>query len=469
MGIQIGVTPVNIIPINLLPTVTGLDMQHWFVVGKPTGSGNDNSYKVEAQALATMIGEQIGQVTVPNQKFYRVKDAEDGVNPITGEDTVNDVAIVDWDYFLDKRGVGPMEKGIDWQNDVVGGGWRLLGGAKFVKGEVYTATPKPAVSNILASSDAVGRFVSGVKVVNASGPIVVTDFRKLIVIAGANTVSLPLASAYPKNVMLPITTVDGPQKQCTINTQGADKIYNSGTGVSKFYMNWWQSVFLVTPDNINWYMMPGSDNVFKNPYLLGGGWMVGINQLAAIGAEYPRADYPGVWDFILRLKAATPAAVKSSSTWGANRSYWGEGNNTTTFNTPDLRGDFLRFLDMGRGVDIDRSNAIPSLSNIPGSWQDQSVLSHYHYTAINGTLTTNNLPDEISRDVTNVRAIMKRYIKSAGVDKVSYYLGGGSADYTVAGSIPDIGPTSSPKGANSGTGSEERARNSAFIPLINLT
>ena len=48
---------------------------------------------------------------------------------------------------------------------------------------------------------------------------------------------------------------------------------------------------------------------------------------------------------------------------------FGGGDGSTTFNLPDLRGEFVRGWDHGRGVDSGRSR---------GSWQDQDVQPHSH-------------------------------------------------------------------------------------------
>ena len=48
---------------------------------------------------------------------------------------------------------------------------------------------------------------------------------------------------------------------------------------------------------------------------------------------------------------------------------YGVGNGSTTFNLPDLRGEFLRGLDDGRGVDAGRA---------VGSWQNHLFASHTH-------------------------------------------------------------------------------------------
>ena len=49
---------------------------------------------------------------------------------------------------------------------------------------------------------------------------------------------------------------------------------------------------------------------------------------------------------------------------------WGAGDGATTFNLPDLRGEFIRGWDQGRGVD----NGRPF-----GSWQNHMFQSHQHH------------------------------------------------------------------------------------------
>lgn len=49
--------------------------------------------------------------------------------------------------------------------------------------------------------------------------------------------------------------------------------------------------------------------------------------------------------------------------------FWGAGDGSTTFNVPDLRGEFIRAWDDGRGVDSGRSF---------GSFQDHELESHSH-------------------------------------------------------------------------------------------
>lgn len=53
---------------------------------------------------------------------------------------------------------------------------------------------------------------------------------------------------------------------------------------------------------------------------------------------------------------------------------YGAGNGSSTFNIPDLRGEFIRGHDDGRGVDSGR---------VMGSWQDHALQQHGHTTNAN--------------------------------------------------------------------------------------
>jgi PKD repeat protein len=73
-----------------------------------------------------------------------------------------------------------------------------------------------------------------------------------------------------------------------------------------------------------------------------------------------RATYPELW-----AHAQSQNLVVTDLQWAAGG--WGQfssGDGTTTFRTPDLRGEFMRFGDVGRGVDIGRTL---------GSFQDWST------------------------------------------------------------------------------------------------
>lgn len=342
---QTGVDIVNIVQIHELAAASGVDLTWLFPIGHPS---IDGSKKYSFQDVATIISEQIGAVTVPDPLFY---------TPVTGTISVPDPDLDGADYTLFKWGVGPLKKGADWQNDVVGGGWRLIDD-EATTGEVYVAFFKPKISNILSSPDAIARFTSGILELTASSTISTGNFRKLFILKGAEVTTLPLAGDYPPNVALFIASDDGPRKQSTIITQGSDVIRaNSGT-ITKLYLGQREYVVLIT-DGTYWYLQSNSPGIFSSPTMQRG-WFFDaatLNTLPATGGLYVRADYPRLWANLLRLNTAIPGSLLNEATWALNKTFFGSGNGATTFRVPDMRGYFDRFMDLGAGIDVDRYNS----------------------------------------------------------------------------------------------------------------
>jgi len=102
---------------------------------------------------------------------------------------------------------------------------------------------------------------------------------------------------------------------------------------------------------------------------------------------------------------------------------YGVGDGSTTFNVPDLRGEFIRGYDNGRGVDTSR---------VFGSFQDHALEQHQHDL----TGATVNTPNSTS------------IVDSGGSDS--------RLDYNTVGDVT---------GAN--TAAETRPRNIALLPVIN--
>lgn len=92
----------------------------------------------------------------------------------------------------------------------------------------------------------------------------------------------------------------------------------------------------------------------------------------ANGALLSRATYAALWAF-----AQTSGNLVSDATWASNnQGAFSTGDGSTTFRVPDLRGEFLRGWDDGRGVDSGRAI---------GSFQSGEFASHTH----TGTTSTN--------------------------------------------------------------------------------
>jgi hypothetical protein len=86
------------------------------------------------------------------------------------------------------------------------------------------------------------------------------------------------------------------------------------------------------------------------------------------GALLNRADYPLLWAYAL-----ASGALVTDAQWGAgNFGCFSTGNGSTSFRIPEVRGEYIRFWDDGRGVDPGRGI---------GSWQDSQNRSHAHGAA----------------------------------------------------------------------------------------
>ena len=93
----------------------------------------------------------------------------------------------------------------------------------------------------------------------------------------------------------------------------------------------------------------------------------------------------------LRCNGAAVSRTVYSALFEAIGTTYGTGDGSTTFNLPDLRGEFIRGFDDGRGVDSGRSM---------GSSQASQMQSHSHgLMGASGTGTTRGLREGTSRNV----------------------------------------------------------------------
>lgn len=362
---QTGVTEVNILQLHELVTATGVDLTWLLPVGHPV---NDGTKKMTIEAFTTIIASLVGTVTVPDPLFY---------TPTTGTTSVPDAALDGADYSLFKYGVGPLKKGDDWQNDVVGGGFRLINGLQATTGETYIVVFKPQISNILSAPDAIARFTSGVVELTATNTISAGNYRKLLVLKGAEVTTLPLAADYPPNVALFIVTAEGPRKQSTVICQGSDVINTNTGSLTTLYLGQREFVVLIS-NGTKWNIQSISPAVFSSP-LMQSGWFFDnamFNTLPATGGLYIRADYPRLWANLLRLQTAIPGSLLNEGSWAINKTFWGSGNGTTTFRVPDMRGYFSRFMDLGANVDIDRNSS--GVGGKSGHAQADAFKAHTH-------------------------------------------------------------------------------------------
>lgn len=140
----------------------------------------------------------------------------------------------------------------------------------------------------------------------------------------------------------------------------------------------------------------------------------------------------------LKCNGAAVSRTSYSDLFSAIGTTFGGGNGSTTFNLPDLRGEFVRGWDDGRGVDSGR---------VLGSAQAGQNASHTH----SGTTSSDG-----------------SHTHTVGCRSMPIPSGGGT--YSVGGSIEQ---TTSSSGSHthsfmtgSSGGTEARPRNVALLPVI---
>ncbi len=141
--------------------------------------------------------------------------------------------------------------------------------------------------------------------------------------------------------------------------------------------------------------------------------------LKANGALVSRATYPALWSY-----AQASGLLITDTAWlaGATASF-STGDGSTTFRLPDLRGEFRRGWDDGRGLDASRTL---------GSVQSEAIGPHQH----------------------NANGLTNRNTVSGGSDQVLMRNG------TVNGLSNAVGNT------GAGIGSENRPRNVSVLVCI---
>lgn len=113
---------------------------------------------------------------------------------------------------------------------------------------------------------------------------------------------------------------------------------------------------------------------------------------------------------------------------------WGAGDGSSTFNIPDLRGEFIRGWDHGKGIDAGRSFA---------TLQGDLVKSHYHVVRISPDTTGQPVRSSTGGTVQNNSSI----VRAMGDD------------------VSQVFPLyAAAEGSN--MGSENRPRNVAMLPVI---
>lgn len=121
------------------------------------------------------------------------------------------------------------------------------------------------------------------------------------------------------------------------------------------------------------YMVNSESNMFSVGEILYSYKKPPSIAVEANGQLVSRSEYPRLWAWV---QSGSGLAIPES-TYQTNPLYYSgaftNGNGTTTFRVPDLRGVFLRGKDNGRGIDVDRASVTQE-----GTYQNDATKPHVH-------------------------------------------------------------------------------------------
>jgi len=83
----------------------------------------------------------------------------------------------------------------------------------------------------------------------------------------------------------------------------------------------------------------------------------------------------------LKANGAAVSRTTYAKLFAAIGTTFGAGDGSTTFNLPDMRGEFVRGLDDGRGVDSGRTFGSAQDDRFQGHYHSLTDPGHFHYTA----------------------------------------------------------------------------------------
>ena len=168
----------------------------------------------------------------------------------------------------------------------------------------------------------------------------------------------------------------------------------------------------------------------------------------------------------LKCNGAAISRTTYAALFSAIGTTFGAGDGSTTFNIPDLRGEFIRGWDDARGIDTSR---------VFGSWQDGQNLSHTHDATVSSDAHNHSWSGVTSSDTHN-HTYTSRGGSFTSQSSGSSYSGTWYSTYTatsssnthshtVSGTTNDNSHTHTVTNASSG-GSEARVRNIALLYCI---
>lgn len=222
----------------------------------------------------------------------------------------------------------------------------LLAGA----GGIMNVPPQQLVNRTAWLKDQSDKtlFNSGVSVITSNTSLTSAFCGKLILATSVSTfnITLPAVSSMQQGRPFIIAHNFAANVCYKIEAAGTDTLLSGGQTRASIYLKPTQ-VLTIVPRLNTWYAL-GED--------------LGVGKVEAFGMSSP----PLGW---LLAQGQAVSRLEYADLFSAIGTIFGAGDGSTTFNLPDLRGEFIRGWDNGRGVDAGR---------VLGSAQEDLFKSHAH-------------------------------------------------------------------------------------------
>ncbi|WP_085706816.1 phage tail protein [Pseudomonas sp. B35(2017)] len=241
-----------------------------------------------------------------------------------------------------------------WGNSVTQEILGVITGGGLVASEADTGQLYKAIQSIVGGYSPMRSVVTRLV---ASKALTEPELGLVLIDGGQGAVTVTLPAATPglgvRDVI--VRRQDNGGNRMVIQASGSDRIrfhtHLSAGGYPFLVLmgggDWWQ---LRSDGAGSWWPVGRFDNTplgrpfFETTALLSPGGYGALN-----GAVMKRAEWPWLWDH-----AQLSGMLGTEAARTGNEGKWTSGDGSTTFRGPEGRGEFLRVLDEGRGVDSNR-------------------------------------------------------------------------------------------------------------------
>lgn len=250
---------------------------------------------------------------------------------------------------------------------------RILPGDSLIESISNDPNDAPeAIASIAALQNLKDDLITNNNAINGNA-ILTKDQRGYICVSAATAdtvITLPEANADNRGVEFILMRTDNSDHMLKVQAKGSDKILFhlnlNATGYSHFELfgagDFWH--IYATGDG-TWLVMARNDaspigvvNPIMTVTIPPSGYFPASRMSLAI------SRFPWLYDFVIASKVQT-TLEKADSEPGK----WVIDTSNNTILSPDLQGEFIRALDVNRGIDSDRE---------AGSSQDHQIISHQH-------------------------------------------------------------------------------------------